>query len=59
VDPGLPLHGAERFGRTAPSERFGFTRKASVSYRCHMNGAKSGEKANKKRKEKENLINRM
>jgi hypothetical protein len=31
------------------------SRRASVSYRCHTNGAKTRKKANKKEKEKENL----
>jgi hypothetical protein len=31
--------------------------RAGVIYRCHVNGSKSCKKANKERKEKENLTN--
>jgi len=37
--------------------RAGWQKSVSVSYKCHVNSAKSYEKANKNRKEKENLTN--
>ena len=43
--------------RAVTANRSAHSRGASVSYWCPVNGAKSRENANKKRKEKENLTN--